>query len=142
MKLYILMNLVFILLFSIFRFKQLSFKLRIWIAINIFLVPIFLLGEFWADYEIARRFQNFECNISEPLKKKKSLYFGDIYIAILYFFVCYTFNLENNFFVLLLIFGIYHFLNLGYFCYHLARSKSWTFLCIFSYIVAIYCYFN
>ena len=142
-ELYILMNLVFIIIFMFFRFKKLPFDLLIWIVFNIFLIPIFLLGEFWADYEMTYRAQELGFDTAEYSGGKKSVYLGCAYIAVLYSFVCHIFNLENNFFILLLFFAVYYFLNLGYFFYRLARIKTlWMFLCVFSYMVAIYCYFS
>ena len=57
MEFYILMNLIFVVLFMFLRFRKLPFDLLIWIIFNIFLIPIILLGEFWADYEMTYRAQ-------------------------------------------------------------------------------------
>lgn len=144
---YICFNFVVGLAYMVFKLQIVSFDMIVWLFSNIFNMPIIILGEFWADYSIQRNSKKLwgtKAYIESfgLIGGHKYLILQFLYFVSLFFIINSALELELEIYIIVILFLVYHFLNVGSFLYRLARIKFWWSICLVSYFIAAIIYYE
>lgn len=129
-------NLIAGILNLIFRIRMFNLSILIWFIFNFLTMPIIVLGELFADIQTNKNMEQ----LGYPVNKKVKYFYLLEASYIIWILLSFYNNLQIWWFFI--IFIIYKFLQIGRLFYLLARTKAWSFICIFSYVIFAVLYFN
>lgn len=112
-----------------------NLSMFIWLLMNLITMPIIALGEIWADLAMNKNAEE----LGFPIETKRK-YFWILEAIYLNWIICSFINIPV--YIQMLIFVIYKILGIGRLFYFLARVSFWNIICILSYVIFGFIYYN